>query len=218
MTEKTRPYSAASTTCQPPSGRGPRGTASRTIAGRAKSPHPQHSPSGLQRLPSKPPRFKRRFANKVWMSSAYKKPRREHAFSPPQILLVDVSSDVGSRCIELANPEATPSIAVDPNKHPVPQSKVLQWLWGRSIIAMVGSCSRCLWTTTHSEHLSFPPAFTTRPSTCVLVHSPRKLLCTRAEVRGTTVYASDTLLLGDIEGISASQHRRCSWKHCKCFR
>ena len=27
---------------------------------------------------------------------------------------------------------------------------------------------------------------------------------TRAEVRGTTVYASDTLLLGDIEGISAS--------------
>ena len=26
--------------------------------------------------------------------------------------------------------------------------------------------------------------------------------CTRAEVRGTTVYASDTLPLGDIEGIS----------------
>ena len=45
--------------------------------------------------------------------------------------------------------------------------------------------------------------------------SPRR---TRAEVRGTTVYASDTLPLGDIEGISASQHRRCSGKHCKCFR
>ena len=41
--------------------------------------------------------------------------------------------------------------------------------------------------------------------------NPRKLTTgaiikarTRAEVRGTTVYASDTLLLGDIEGISAS--------------
>ena len=32
---------------------------------------------------------------------------------------------------------------------------------------------------------------------------------TRAEVRGTTVYASATLPLGDIEGVSASQHRRC---------
>ena len=43
--------------------------------------------------------------------------------------------------------------------------------------------------------------------------------CTRAEVRGTTVYASDTLPLGDIEGISTRQTSEMSArKHCKCFR
>ena len=42
---------------------------------------------------------------------------------------------------------------------------------------------------------------------------------TRAEVRGTTVYASDTLPLGDIEGISTSPTSEMSArKHCKCFR
>ena len=39
----------------------------------------------------------------------------------------------------------------------------------------------------------------------------------RAEARGTTVYASATLLLGDIEGISASQHRRCSQETLQVF-
>ena len=41
--------------------------------------------------------------------------------------------------------------------------------------------------------------------------------CIRAEARGTTVYASATLLLGDIEGISASQHRRCSQETLQVF-
>ena len=39
----------------------------------------------------------------------------------------------------------------------------------------------------------------------------------RAEARGTTVYASATLPLGDIEGISASQHRRCSQETLQVF-
>ena len=42
---------------------------------------------------------------------------------------------------------------------------------------------------------------------------------TRAEVRGTTVYASDSLPLGDIEGISASPTSVMSArKHRRCFR
>ena len=50
-------------------------------------------------------------------------------------------------------------------------------------------------------------SYASRPMMTILNH--RCLVCnfwtrTRAEVRGTTVYASDTLLLGDIEGISAS--------------
>ena len=40
----------------------------------------------------------------------------------------------------------------------------------------------------------------------------RQLYRIRAEARGTTVYA-----LGDIEGISASQHRRCSQETLQVF-
>ena len=47
----------------------------------------------------------------------------------------------------------------------------------------------------------------------------QELIRTRAEVRGTTVYASDTLPLGDIEGISTSPTSEMSArKHCRCFR
>ena len=66
-------------------------------------------------------------------------------------------------------------------------------------------------------------------STCLAATNPRRCLRggggtevlasvrIRAEARGTTVYASATLLLGDIEGISASQHRRCSQETLQVF-
>ena len=61
-------------------------------------------------------------------------------------------------------------------------------------------------------YLVAPPISTpgARPSTPPVVKARSQVAhgtvpgCTRAEVRGTTVYASDSLPLGDIEGISAS--------------
>ena len=72
------------------------------------------------------PTFKRRFANRVWTSAAYKRARREEHIDPPKVVLLDTASSLGARCASLANREATP----DTSKQPAPYDEILQCIWG----------------------------------------------------------------------------------------
>ena len=116
-----------------------------------------------------------------------------------------------------ACPQTFPAVEKPPTKH----NEVIQHLWrlrqqARYTAVQAKRTGRLFaaWRAAIRYHLEAKKA----KKACQVKQRQEILDRTRAEVRGTTVYASDTLPLGDIEGISASQHRRCSGKHCKCFR
>ena len=85
--------------------------------------------------------FSRKFANRVWTSPAYRQARQQERFEPPQVLLLDTSGPLGTRCKALADPEAIPFL--EPGTQPSEQQSnaILQCLWSRSIIAVIASLS-----------------------------------------------------------------------------
>ena len=89
--------------------------------------------------PPKTANFKRKFANRVWTSPAYKQVRQQEKFDPPQVLLLDTSGDLGIRCKALADQEAIPFLEPSPQPSDQESSLILQCLWSRSIIAVVAA-------------------------------------------------------------------------------
>ena len=87
------------------------------------------------------PAFKRKFANRVWTSEAYKKARQQEKFDPPQILWLDTSGDIGAKCKALANQEAIPFIEPGTRPTEAESSHILQCIWARTIIAIVADIS-----------------------------------------------------------------------------
>ena len=81
--------------------------------------------------------FKRKFANRVWTSPAYKQARQQERFEPPQVLLLDTSGDLGLRCKALAN--AIPFLEPSPQPSEHESGLILQCLWSRSIIAVIAA-------------------------------------------------------------------------------
>ena len=71
-------------------------------------------PSTEQPTPHKTASFRRKFANRVWTSPAYKQARQQEKFDPPQVLLLDTSGPLGVRCKALADPEAIPFLEPSP--------------------------------------------------------------------------------------------------------
>ncbi|CAE7238129.1 unnamed protein product, partial [Symbiodinium sp. KB8] len=96
-------------------------------------------PAAKQPLPPKGTNFSRKFANRVWTSPAYKKARQQERFDPPQVLLLDTSILLGTRCKALADPEAIPFLETSPQPSEQESSRLLQCLWSRSIIAVIAA-------------------------------------------------------------------------------
>ena len=94
-------------------------------------------PSTEQPTPHKTASFRRKFANRVWTSPAYKQARQQEKFDPPQVLLLDTSGPLGVRCKALADPEAIPFLEPSPQPSEQESSFILQCLWSRSIIAVI---------------------------------------------------------------------------------
>ena len=98
---------------------------------------PTRSPCPVQS--SKTTSFRRRFANRVWTSPAYKRARQQEKFDPPQVLLLDASGPLGARCKALADPEAIPFLEPSPDPLEQESKLMLQCLWSRSIIAIIAA-------------------------------------------------------------------------------
>ena len=82
------------------------------------------------------PSFKRKFANKVWVSASSRKARLENKLKQPRVILMDNSHSLFQQC--LAREATWPGIAFNPQEEPSSnRERVQQGLWSRRVTALV---------------------------------------------------------------------------------